>query len=832
MNEELKIIISAITDSAKKNIQDVKKEVDGLGKEGGKSGKSLGKAFKAVGVAAGVAVGTIAAVGAALVALGNNTKQFREEQARLNAAFLSAGSSTEQAAESYKNLYRFLGDSGKATEAGAHLAKLTTNEKELAEWTTALQGVYATFGESLPIEGLTEAANETAKVGKVTGGLADALNWAGVSEDAFNAQLATANSESERQAMIRNTLNGLYSDAALLYEKNNADIIAQNEAQARLDATTAQLGKTVTPLITALANLSNTLLTALAPAIEVVAKALEWLINAVSRAFAWVSKFFAALGGKSAKANAITEAAASVGTVSTGLGKAATGAGALGSGLTDATKQAEKLKKVTAGFDELNILSNPNSESESAASGATGAAAGGLGSLPSGGVAIDTSGVTDALDNTSKSVDNFVNKIKSALNGIKTLFAPTITGFKEFGLKIGGAVKESLPNFQEGLEGFKQGFGNILTYLGQEFIPNFTNSWSENILPILGDVTAFGIEELGKDFEWLGGIFTDVVENVIKPSLDTFQTINNDSLESISKAWSKTGGELKENLSTAFQGMRDTLENFYNKFLKPLIDTVLKWVNQVWNESLKPLWDNLVDAVLDISNNITILWNKILKPIVDWILAKIYPVVKQVIDNILAVLRNLINSISNLFQGIIKIIKGIIAFITGVFTGDWNKAWQGIKDIASGWWQAVWGTIKGIINLIIDGVNSLVGGVYKAVKAIVDTVGKVAGAIGDLFGKDWGFSLPSQPVQIPRLAKGGIVTQSTLVNIGEAGAEAVIPLENNTQWIDTFVDKLAARMNTSSKIVLMVDEKELGWANINSINGITQQTGQLQLRLI
>ena len=103
---------------------------------------------------------------------------------------------------------------------------LTKNEKDLSTWTNICQGVYATFGDSLPIEGLTEAANETAKTGSLTGVLADALNWAGVSEDTFQASLDACNTEAEREQLIRETLNGLYADAALKYEENNAKILA------------------------------------------------------------------------------------------------------------------------------------------------------------------------------------------------------------------------------------------------------------------------------------------------------------------------------------------------------------------------------------------------------------------------------------------------------------------------------------------------------------------------------------------------------------------------------------------------------------------------------
>ena len=832
MNEELKIIISAVTDNAKKNIQGVKNELQGMSQEGGKSGKSMGKAFKAVGIAATAVIGTITAVTAALTALANNTKQFREEQARLNSAFQAAGGSAQSAEQAYNGLFRFMGDSDTASEAAAHLAQLTTDEKELAEWTTALQGVYSTFGKSLPIEGLTEAANETAKVGQVTGSLADALNWAGVSEDAFNASLQACNSEAEREQLIRSTLNGVYNDAAQLYEKNNAEIIAQNEAQARLDATTARIGKTVQPLVTALANLSNTLLTALAPAIEVVSNALTWLINAVSKAVQWIASFLGLLSGKGADTSGLANNVASV---ATGLGGAQKGATNVATGLADATKQAEKLKRATASFDELNVLSTDSASSDSgAAGGGSGAGAGGgISGLPSGGNVIDTKGFTEPLDNVSKKMESFVKSIKNALNKLKTVFAPTISGFKDFGKQISGAIVDSLPDFQAGLEGFKTGFGDIFSYLVEDIIPNITNSWAENILPMLGDTTAFGIEQLGKNFELLGTTFTNIVNDFILPALELFETMSLDAMTTVGDAWDKYGGDLLANLGEAFDGLRETWNTFYNECIQPILEVIIEWANEIWEESLKPLWDTIVDATMDITNNLTILWNKVLKPIVDWILQKIYPVVKQVVNNVLAVVKTVLTTVSDVIQGAIKVIKGIIAFITGVFTGDWKKAWNGIKDIVGGIWQAIWGVIKGFINLIIDGINALWSGIYHAVKGIVDTIGDVAGVVGDLLGQDWSFSMPDSPPLIPKLAKGGIVTSETLARIGEGGKkEAVLPLEQNTGWMDTLAEKLAAKTSAPSKIVLMINETELGWANINSINGITQQTGQLQLNII
>lgn len=276
MNEELKVIISAEISKLKKNVADAKSSVKGFADQVKKAKEDADKHIKAMGdsignglkTAAGVGVAALAGVATALVGVSEATAEYRNNQAKLTTAFEAANGSAEAAKETYNDLYRVLGDDGQATEAAAHLAKLTTNEKELAEWTTACQGIYATFGDSLPIEGLTEAANETAKVGTVTGSLADALNWAGVSEDAFNEKLAACNTEAEREKLIRETLTGLYNEAATTYEKNNAATLAQNEAQAKLTDTLAKVGEAVAPVITAFTNFANDALAKVQPYIS------------------------------------------------------------------------------------------------------------------------------------------------------------------------------------------------------------------------------------------------------------------------------------------------------------------------------------------------------------------------------------------------------------------------------------------------------------------------------------------------------------------------------------------------------------------------------------
>lgn len=254
-------------DDTSEKLKKSKIDWESVGETVGKVGKAIGAGVAAMGAAIGAAAG-------AFLGLAESTREARENMGKLETGFTTAGHSAEDAKNTYTELYGILGDDGQATEAAAHLAKLTNNEKELATWTDIATGVYATFGDSLPIENLTEAANETAKTGAITGGLADALNWAGVSEDEFQASLDKCSTEQERQALITETLNGIYSDAAKKYREVNGDIIDAQKATASLNSAMAELGAIAEPIVTKLKQLAADLLQQITPFVELIGNGL------------------------------------------------------------------------------------------------------------------------------------------------------------------------------------------------------------------------------------------------------------------------------------------------------------------------------------------------------------------------------------------------------------------------------------------------------------------------------------------------------------------------------------------------------------------------------
>lgn len=206
-------------------------------------------------------IGVIADFASSVWNLDEATEEYRVAQARLNTAYEAAGYDAQTATKAYSGLYKVLGETDRATEAAQLLAKLATNTQDVTTWTRIATGVSGTFGDSLPIEGLIEAANETAKVGQVTGVLADALNWAGISEDEFNTSLARCAGTTERTALITQTLAETYDEASDAFERNSAEIIAAREAQLRLQSAQAGVGKEVSRLKSALS-------TTLSPALE------------------------------------------------------------------------------------------------------------------------------------------------------------------------------------------------------------------------------------------------------------------------------------------------------------------------------------------------------------------------------------------------------------------------------------------------------------------------------------------------------------------------------------------------------------------------------------
>lgn len=254
------------------------------------------------------------------------TEEYRESMAMLNTAYETAGYGQEVATEAYRGFFQILGETDRATEASQLLAQLATSSEDVSKWVDVAAGVYGTFGDSLPIESLIEAANETAKTGKITGALADALNWAGISEEYVNTNLSQLSDESDRAQYLMSLLSDKYSAAADSFYENNESIIAARDAQADMDETTAVLGESISNLKTKLMDAFGPsivkIVDALASAIEAITPLLEGIaavigviIDAVATLVGWIgdaiSGFLELIGVGSGNKNTGNSAGAS-----------------------------------------------------------------------------------------------------------------------------------------------------------------------------------------------------------------------------------------------------------------------------------------------------------------------------------------------------------------------------------------------------------------------------------------------------------------------------------------------------------------------------------------
>ena len=183
----------------------------------------------------------------------------------------------------------------------------------------------------------------------------------------------------------------------------------------------------------------------------------------------------------------------------------------------------------------------------------------------------------------------------------------------------------------------------------------------------------------------------------------------------------------------------------------------------------------------------------------------------------------MLSNFTQIGDGIKEIFSGITTFLKGVFTGDWKMAWTGIKTFFVGVWDVIVGCLKSSVNFVIGALNTAYNAICGVINACISAINKISFTVPDWVpgfgGKQFGgFNLQKiQPVNIPYLANGGITTGATIAKIGEAGREAVLPLENNTGWMDDLASKLASKMpdySGAKTVVLAVDGKEFARINL------------------
>lgn len=713
--EEAKQSISSFVST---NIKDMDKFKDGIQKAGDHAKNFLK-----------VTAGAVAGVATALTALGPATKEYREGQAKLATAFETAGASADTAKGVYNDLYRVLGDSDVSVEAANHLAKLTTNQQELSEWTTICEGVYATFGDSLPIEGLTEAANETAKTGSLTGVLADALNWAGVAEDDFQAKLDACNTEAEREQLIRETLTGLYDEAAAGYEKNAQSILAQNEAQAKMTDAMAKLGEATEPIMTMLTELGAEILADLTPYVQDFAdkympqiqEALSGVGEKIGEVITWIAdhwELIATIGG------IVLAIATAISVCSTAL----------------------SVYNTVMAITEVVTLPMI---------GTIAAIVAGIAAL----IAIIVICVKH-WDDITAAVKNFATSVGEFFSGLWDSITEWISGIAE---SISNWWNDTKEGFSDWWDGIKEGWSNF---------------WSG-----VGEKVSAGVENVKTKFNDMKDKVSSKVEEMKSAVKDKFESI-------------------KSSISEKVEGAKKVVSEKYNQ-MKETMGTVMEAAKTTVKQKL----DNIKQAYEENGGGIKGIAAAAMEGVKGYFSAGL-----TFIDNLTG---GKLSSIANTMRDKMNDAKNTVSNILGNIKNAFNDKLEGAKQIVSGAIEK----IKGFFNFKWE-------------------LPKLKLPHFSITGK---FSL--NPPSIPHFsvdwyAKGGVFDNPTLFpyggsigGLGEDGAEAVVPLEKNTQWLDRIAERLAKKQG-ATPIILQVDGKTFATTSISSINQLTKQTGKLDLVIV
>ncbi|MGN8855155.1 tape measure protein [Catenibacterium mitsuokai] len=296
-----------------------------------------------------------------------------------------------------------------------------------------------------------------------------------------------------------------------------------------------------------------------------------------------------------------------------------------------------------------------------------------------------------------------------------------------------------------------------------------SKSFRDDIVSILGNIATIVqkvfINIVAPVISTVAGIIKDFVNMVLKPLWNVWETVFKDIMGIVS----------------------DLL-----KFVTPIFSTILDILGPIFQLSLTHLQGTfrivfaaiggiiqgagavihaVVDGIRGFFNGLGT-WMEVTFGF-KW--KNVFEAVKNIVKAFRDYMGPIISSVQVIFMGLAN-------FIGGVFSGNWKRAWLGVKQIFEGIVSGLGAIFKAPLNFMIDGINKFLSGIGKI--KIPDWVPGVGGK---------GFSIP----KIPRLAKGGIVSASTIANIGEAGTEAVIPLQRNTQGLDMIAEKISERLSLS-----------------------------------
>lgn len=565
------------------------------------------------------------------------------------------------------------------------------------------------------------------------------------------------------------------------------------------------------------------------PALTSLANGIAKVFNFIAQ---FTTALFGKAGSIKKQTGAVAQQANSVGNLGNSMGDATGAADKLGKSQEKAGKKAKKAAKdakgALMGFDEINQLDLDKGKDTGENSGKSGSGTGGMDGAGMSVPALDTGGFADSTVEVGEKAKAMATKVKqvfadlanflakhkaaiiSTLGGIAGGFLvllPTILKAKKiaeyFGVSFQGVMaaiispaiitatiittvlvgaflylyqtnedfRNSINEIWSGIaKTFQDFYNNTLVPIGDYFVNGFIMPIVEAfnyLMPVFADLFIGISQILGDIFDLIFSTI-DNLWGIIQPGLELLKTIIIDTLEIIKQLWDKYGQTLIKNIREFIKGVEETFQLIWDNIINPIVKPALEMLSWLWNNHLKALVKQVGEFIMKLVNGALEIWNKFIKPVIDMLVKDLGPTFSNVFNLITDVFGSAVACIADIAKGIFRILGGIIDFIVGVFTGNWRKAWQGVKDIFGGVWDSLVGLAKVPLNYIIDAINFVIRGLNKISFKTPDWVPGVG-------GKSFGVNIS----QIPKLAKGGITNGPTMALIGDnpGGKEVVSPLD-------------------------------------------------------
>lgn len=728
--EELQVLITANTQQLQKEINKTNSKIDGLKKSASKSGAGVMSAFKKLKTG-------IVALGIGKV-IADSIKTGMDAVESDSLFETSLGNMADDVRAWSDEVSNTLGLNAVAMRKNTGVIYNMTTSMGLAE-DNALK---MSKGISLLSEDMASFYNLDSKeaFNKLRAGLTgetEPLKALGILVDENTVkQVAYSEGIAQNGAELTQQQKVLARYVAILKQTGNA----QGDLARTIDSPSNQLRilkNQVSQLGLAFSNFLLPVVSAVLPYITAFTKVITVALNSLSK--------FLGLGGKG---GADTNKA--VNDISSGVG-------GIGSGLDSANKSAKKLKGTLAGFDEMNVITDSSSDS-----GAGGGAGGGA----TGGDLGFSLGDYDAhLDGLNSKVDTIVENIKNGFTTVKDVVKSIWNS-------------EPVQAFSGAVMSYGQLLFDYFSTLGGSFVENMTLTWSSiegNLGTTLGNMTTLwttfwtdtqaGIETWGQPIiDGVNGVFNSIWKDAIDPVINQVTKVWADFSKILVDLWNEHGKPLVDNVGEFATNIISLFQSIWDNVIEPIVTPFLETISWLWDKHLKGMIAELGNFVGKLVNGALEIYNKFISPILMWILDKLAPVWAYLSNLVIGVFGTIVSFISDAVKSITRFLGGIIDFIVGVFTGNWKKVWRGVVDVFGSIIDGIVAIFKFPINLIIDGINSFIAGLNKI--KIPDWVPAVGGK---------GINIP----KIPKLARGGVVDKPTIAMIGEAGREAVIPMENN-----------------------------------------------------